>query len=446
VTADAPRVFIVVATGQPVANLPPILAYGQPGLDGILWLLSAKAKEYGYAHSSIEVLKARGFADHQPLEVSDHPGELAEALREWLGANPALRPVLVGNGGTKLGGLGLADALANRDHCVVYGDGQPCRLWIKESPAADWTWRPYAEATLSLTEILTLTGNVIENPSAARRFWPDLADWPTDSFGEAPEPTAAAHDEFDLYDAAKRALARPPPRYREAAALAPAEMAGWREAVINLGRRIRNLLNAGRNLDGLELAATFNKAADLARRAERQAELLAARPGERIGPRFERATARRVRAWLTIKPRRPIIEAWENVLVRKTAPAGATKPNASIDMDVTLVLTNGVLLNLECKSFESDAKDLTARLLNLQTVGSRLADMYVCAPVYTDCVDRPWFQKIAEMRRVVSDTTLKFIAFTLPGQPPTWIDSAGKEHPCPSFEAALDAAIAPYRP
>jgi hypothetical protein len=58
--------------------------------------------------------------------------------------------------------------------------------------------------------------------------------------------------------------------------------------------------------------------------------------------------------------------------------------------DVLLVLKNGILWHLECKTFTTHQKDLDARLFTLQRAGSQLARMAVCAPLLTHHVGEPW--------------------------------------------------------
>ena len=58
-----------------------------------------------------------------------------------------------------------------------------------------------------------------------------------------------------------------------------------------------------------------------------------------------------------------------------------------------LVLKNGILWHLECKSASAKAKDLDARLLNLQKAGSLRAEMAVCGPLLTAFEGTPWFKR-----------------------------------------------------
>lgn len=425
------RVLILVATGQGLANLPPVFEYGRPG-DVILWLESAQASSKPFAGGPGAVLRARGFDDQRPLPIPDDPEGVATVLGSWLNEH-RLWPVLVGNGGSKLTGLGLAVALANRPHGIIYGDARPCRFWVKEDPASPWTSRAYDRAGPGLLEILACTGHTLLKPRNAVRFWPDVVAWPEDSYGVDAAVTAAAHDWFARDGAADRTLAPQGPTYRDAEALSPEEAVAFREAAAQFARAL------DRDVDA-DVAPVFNVAVKTARRtidrarADRQ-------PDGGIGTRLEIAAARRVRRWLADRPGLPVTEAWHGVEIGR--PAGAT---SAAQLDVTLVLANGILLHLECKSYSYPIRDLQGRLFSLRAAGSNPATMIVCAPVLTGFQDRAWFRTIETFRTRVLEAGLEFIAFTLPDQASDWTDSRGRAATCPSFEAALDDLLASYRP
>lgn len=80
------HLFIAVATGQGIANLPPILEYGNPG-DAVLWVESPQARKGQWSNGVNEVLKKAGFAIiKSTLEVSDinDPVEMRRVAENFL--------------------------------------------------------------------------------------------------------------------------------------------------------------------------------------------------------------------------------------------------------------------------------------------------------------------------------------------------------------------------
>jgi hypothetical protein len=116
-----------------------------------------------------------------------------------------------------------------------------------------------------------------------------------------------------------------------------------------------------------------------------------------------------------------------------------------------LVLKNGILWHLECKTATAELHELDARLLNLQRAGSNLARLLVCAPILTRGTDQPWFGPLHKLRGKIEGLRhVSFLPFTLPDQPDryTLSDGAGQmtEFPCPSFEEALGVQMRPLLP
>jgi len=111
-----PNLFIAVATGQNVANLPPILEPGEPG-DRVLWAVSPEAGKRGWAEGASSVLREHGFEVLKWAEVKDinNPHAVLHGLevpmKHNLNAGDGL--LVVANGGQKLTPIGLS-ALLNR--------------------------------------------------------------------------------------------------------------------------------------------------------------------------------------------------------------------------------------------------------------------------------------------------------------------------------------------
>jgi hypothetical protein len=136
--------------------------------------------------------------------------------------------------------------------------------------------------------------------------------------------------------------------------------------------------------------------------------------------------------------------AWLNVAVAREAMPH--KP--SVDFDVLLVLRNGVLIHLECKSAEVDVRDLDARIFRLQQTSSRVARLAVVLPLFTRQAGAVWFNHLCDRRYEIEQADIPVLPFTWPGQPAAYNTpalEAADPIPCPTFEAALEALLARYR-
>lgn len=461
-----PRLFLAAATGANIANVPPILELGEPSRgDAVLWLETQAATRARFAAGAEEVLRGRGFADQWKLPVSDEPREAARALESRLGADEKKRfvPVLVGNGGTKLSSQALNAAL----ECAwggpvanVYQQEQPAELWIMaDGILGPLERRPFRRADVTLEDVLACNGNRIKNESAALRFWPDAHDFGDDRYAVDPTLTAEAHDDYEpakiaeALDDEMRILDRfKPVGHDRAAQWAPDDLRKWRTNFFEKAARVAAAQAENRHdwetiarTHAKDLEAVFNGAeyaADAARKKALKASRTSAAP--KIGPRFERAVARRVRGWLCARaPDLPVNEAWLNVEVCKSARPG----DIVAEFDVTLVLANGLLLVLECKSFDAEARDLDGRLLRLQQYTTRLSRLSVCAPLYTAFSERRWFRTSHNVGKTAR-SYMGFVAFTMNGQPDKYPapDQTGKSIEVQPFEDALNDMIRPYAP
>jgi hypothetical protein len=143
--------------------------------------------------------------------------------------------------------------------------------------------------------------------------------------------------------------------------------------------------------------------------------------------------ARRVRKWLDISPHQAVQSLWFRVQVtRKQVP---DRPDA--EFDILLVLKNGILLHLECKSAEIDARDMDVRTHRLQQAGSQLAKLVIVLPLYTRQADSPWFAELHAARIRAEQAGLTVLPFTWDGQPEHYLipdSDPPKEAECLPFE------------
>jgi hypothetical protein len=157
---------------------------------------------------------------------------------------------------------------------------------------------------------------------------------------------------------------------------------------------------------------------------------------------FEEAVTSRVYDWLSIHGEAySVIEEWVDICIFE----GKLK-TPSAQWDLVLVVSGGVIINLECKSFECEMKDIDARILNLQNSTSSVARMVICSPVYTAYWRTSWFRQTLKKTDYIRERAREWIGFTLKGQPEAYrrFGPAGvvEDRVCPPFESSLAALLA----
>lgn len=154
---DASRAIVVVATGQNVANLPPILHVARPG-DEVFWLCSnTKLREK--AEWAGPVLRELKF--ESTVIAADCP-TLATAIPPWIERHlmPRLRNrrvVLIGNGGTKLMSRAVEQALEGVLDETVYSDGAAPSLVRSSSDRRRGTWIEPCSKRIRLAHLLAFS-------------------------------------------------------------------------------------------------------------------------------------------------------------------------------------------------------------------------------------------------------------------------------------------------
>jgi hypothetical protein len=438
------RLFVVVSTGQNVANLPPLLEHAQAG-DRVVWVESAEARKKGWSRGAKVVLARRGFealADIHVEEIDDlgalvtsSQAAVEEARRQQL------RPHLILNGGQKLTPQGLLRAWGHLDPVLLYGEQQPavCKTYPATLDRAAQV-HSYTRHTLDLPEILEASDHQIFG-SEGSQFWPGplAADVAGEAYGLDPVYTAELHRGHHLrreMPAEDRLPGYPAVRQADASAVRE-----WKQALLAPLRK--RGLTMGESEDGV-FELIYNRTLGLARAGALTLARVGQVPLPQLGPAFERGVARRVHAWLQAVSHPAIQSAWRGVKVASQRDPARVRA----EFDVLLVLKSGVLWHLECKSFTADNKDLDARLFNLQQAGSQLARMVLCGPLYTGFVGEAWFAGQHDLRhRVEALRHFSFVPFTLPGQPESYVleGEAAQTFGCPTLEATLDGVLRGYR-
>jgi hypothetical protein len=474
-TSGQPQIIFAVATGQGVANLPPIREWARPDRDTVVWLESPAARERHLTVGINAVLAGLGVRVDEPIALADEsdPGEVAERIGQRLAAAPDHRPVAVLNGGPKVTALGIDQALRDRrDGTYLYGQAPRPELWHREGNAPPdtrpYAWRP-ASPEAGLADVLACTGHRLAGAPSAR-LWPDAQPpaLPAEvaGYGTDWEATAELHrqagqrpPEVANLDALTRLL----PTYRGLRRDFPQRAEGLTGALDNMAGVVAGQVVSsgvpfaakGRAELSRRLADFLPKAAEESFNAFRKQILEAARDRAyrsdasepiAVGPIFEAAVAQRVARWLAANSVRlaPVLEsAWHGVSVARQGD-GAT----AAEFDILLVLRNGLLIHIECKSFRTQMTELHAGLQRLQQAGSGLARLAIAAPLPTPFSGEDWFKALHDFRQLVEGPLpYTYLAFDLPGQPREYVPRESRQtFRCPTFEEGLERLLGPCLP
>lgn len=443
--------FLAVATGQGIANVPPILEVAKDG-DFVLWLETPEAARKGFANGSDAVLKRKfnGLRTER-VAISDAPKDVCATLVNWLnerGVALALQghsAVLVGNGGPKPISSALGHLLekAPGTFGTIYGQDQPAELRVMPDGAMGDLFRyPYQRVRHRLTfeDILACSGHVLAKDSKPIKLWPHAANVATlgHSYTLDVESTRNLHERHYRRGKLKEEIKTGLAHFGSARDFLTDRVQNWRRDLTIKGAQA---ITSDKVAEGI-----FNSTLNISRDAYYKCKLAAAGLDglPTIGDLFEQAVAQRVQRWLTTDGKTmPICEAWLNVGI-----ARITTPNKSAQqLDIVFVLANGVVLSLECKTFDAEKKDIDARLLNLHQSGSRLARLVICAPVYTQFSNEEWFLAIHENVEERFKPFGPFIGFTLCDQSDQYtiaINGVSQQFTCAPFEESLARLFEPY--
>jgi hypothetical protein len=414
----------------------------------VLWVESAEARKQKLTAGPQRVLEQYGLQTVQPLitveEVND-PSQVAAACRDAVTAwqQRDVQVVLIGNGGQKFTPIGLMQAWNLLRPMVLYGEVKPSELWafpqgFDRPPLIS----AYRRHQLDLGQILLASGYQIHNPNSALRLWPATSPLRTaEPYDEDPAYTCQLHADHHAWNNAKPDSEGVVRFAQLPTLLGNNRLDVWCRSLAQLA-----LKGDLQNLSILE--QVYNGTANLLRDARvAHSRQGLARPTDTLGDTFERAVQRRVVAWAARRQHLALQSVWGDVKVAQLQRPG----EEAAQLDIVLVLKNGVLLHLECKTFALEQKDLDAKLLNLQRAGSQLAQMAICAPLYTQFQGQDWFNGLHRLRRRVETASqFRYLPLTLIGQPDRYQvmgdDGSPAEFVCPSFEEALEHLLAPYLP
>lgn len=162
------------------------------------------------------------------------------------------------------------------------------------------------------------------------------------------------------------------------------------------------------------------------------------------GDAFERAVAHRC---LDLIEQRPAWHAIVSELWLGVNVARSHRPELyAADWDVLLVLRNGVLIYMECKTGQAQKPELDASWQKLRDGSSSLATMWVCSPLPSALAwEDGWFKRLHSLRDEAAWLGRPHLAWTLPDQPAEY-GFGGRRFRVPSFETQFDELMAPYLP
>lgn len=470
------QLFVMVSTGQNVANLPPVLEMANPG-DYFLWIESPKAAAEQWSSGSTAVLKSFGLIAEKPIRVEElnDPSQIVQACKPRVGAyvEKKLNVILVANGGMKLTPIGLSRAWEAAKPLMIYGYDIPSCYWVYESGDTPAFSKPFERHRLDLNHILQARGyQIVQN--SGQQIWPatqQALSLSNERYGFDETFTRAFHLQHWQWGSSKPAFQEHLSYEKAKSVVGPEETNKWQQSVyatfsagacsmwaaiqkrlppkLAIPKPNPAVLYDQKRAEDQSWAQTAYHAAlklsDNARSRLAQADFEC--PNAPIGSVFESYVAHRALQWIQNSSAKSVIQSiWFNVKVAKCRSLGKVEA----EMDLLFVLKNAVLVHLECKTFTVDNKDLDARMLNLQLASSSLAKMAICAPIYTSMAQEPWFKSIHKYKTNIEDNLrFKIIPMTLPGQPASYQNpdpGQPSSISVPSFEKSMDQLFAPYMP
>jgi len=446
------KLFVAVATGQNVANLPPMLQFAGRG-DHVLWLESELAARQKWADGAIAVLEGREIHSHRAAIPGDinEPLAVEKALSGWLadhgGDFAELNIVL--NGGQKLTPFGLALAARpwreqlGKPVRFLYGDDRPAQVQLREQHvgARVQTLAYDAARMLSLEEVVRVAGREMESVSEPL----DWRDPPApDPYGSDAAFTALVHASAKGQDTEHAGLDWP-------------GFDSWSKGSKRLfNERITPILDAlaGHSLSREAKFEAYPRLVRMIRQFEprqpspspskedrarlREQGWWTENGRQNVGARFERAVADRIRRFLAERP--GLAEVIREVRLNAKVPGA--------EWDVVLVLVNGILLHLECKSWRVKKKDMDARMHVIQSASSRLARTFLVVPMFPEFAGESWFRVMHENFSRMLDIGIPVLAYTMEGSNPASeyrVPGLRGEFRWPEpFEQSLEKLLRPY--
>jgi len=135
---------------------------------------------------------------------------------------------------------------------------------------------------------------------------------------------------------------------------------------------------------------------------------------KRLGSFFEECVAYRLIQFLNERQhfQNVISEIWFNVKILNPL-ANASSENVDAELDICIVLKNGILVPIECKTYDTtDEKDFNSRINKLKQAGGLYGRYYVCLPFFPHVERKIFEQHLNLYKKLTLDMNLQVIAFT----------------------------------
>ena len=190
-----------------------------------------------------------------------------------------------------------------------------------------------------------------------------------------------------------------------------------------------------------DIAETFESALVLQHAAENLLHDVQPGHGRQLAEAFEKAVLSRLLTRVAATPdwHAAISEIWRNVVVQRQEQNEIKRAQ----WDIAVLLRNGVVINIECKSGVAKQKDLDARRYVAAESGSALATMWLCSPLPSALAAHDWFAQLHDTRTGVLDSGAPHLPYTLPGHLKQYQFKA-ESFDCPTFEETLDVLFADF--
>ena len=204
-----------------------------------------------------------------------------------------------------------------------------------------------------------------------------------------------------------------------------------------LAQMLEPLCQGDKAVSSAPLPSTaFKAAVELHEKAQLALHPSAEQTNVSLGRAFEYAVAARVLK--LVNSNRGIASVVSQVWHQVTLARVGNLKNVVGEWDVVLVLRNGILVCIECKSWSAAEKTLKAQQRMVHAGGSALARMWVCSPMATAAETQPFFKEHHGFRQKCEEIGLEHLPFTIEqGHRESYQLTGGPRFKCPSFEDAF---------
>ncbi len=473
--APAKHVHILISTGQNISNLIPLLQYGQKR-DKVIILESTGSRNAGWGGRFSRLLDSKGYEDTRIIQHADEELFNVDRLRRlWAERLPRARgrDVFVYlNGGQKLSAIALVQSLAPLSPRMIYMRHMPVGL-LCSGQEGGYHFEPI-RVEVALRDLLQLYGARIRNADTARciyrnnrfneknppghhaRFWRD-GEFIRLMLGiymprEKNENGSGEKIPFDLLKRVIEDIRDMPAavRHLSSSASGGSRTIGGAGTIANFIKRVENAARRKmarekpvENIDLTPETASALKQAGIIDSGHKGGMLRQGDLRKKMGQYFEEVVADRFRLFLKDNPafQTIISEIWlgtEFCSLDDTATVTG-------EYDILLLLKNGLLVSLECKTGDFETKDIFARVARLTRRGGGLAMQWVVAPLFTS----PELEQgtMHGFHEKITALGMPFIPFNLEGQPDSYIHGrTGERVPVMPFEESLRCLLKPYLP